>query len=109
MKRLISKSLSSLLCLLLICAFCAPAFAAYPWAEDPPGQRQDAERLPSKSGQEESNLIGLACAEASASDGALCSDWLSSAMFDVSFYVYDLLADGERQDLNTTYESDSRK
>lgn len=94
MKSFRSTSVTSLLCLLVICAFCAPAFAMYPWAEDPPGKTEISNK-PFNSGWEPGNLIGKTADKSLPTVTEPQPDPLSAVMYEFTFYMYDLLTGSE--------------
>lgn len=110
MKRLRPPLLSSLLCLLVICAFSVPTYGSHPWTEEPGDHKKDGAHQPYRCGPESNNHIGADAAELIGEvQRSPRSDWLAAAMFEVSCYIYDLLAEDGWTEVNSTHEPDLRE
>jgi len=94
----------------MICAFSVPAFATHPWVDEPGDHKTDGpSKSPYSSGLEPGETLGHAAADKTTTVNSPRSDLLSAAMYELTYYMYDLLAGNDQDGLSAAPEPKSRK
>jgi len=93
----------------LVCAFSAPALGGHPWIDEPGDHRDSPSKSPFNSEGEPGETVGNAVADKTSATNSPRSDFVSAAMYEFTFYLYDLLAGNEQTGQSVAPDPKSRE